>query len=84
MYSAFTWPSWRTVATSGWRGRSFSLGVADSVTVLAPTAALADAAATLIANAVEWAYQARVSDVVNDRCTMSPPGWLDGLAGGRD
>ena len=38
------------VATSGWRGRSFSLGVADAVTVLAPTAALADAAATLIAN----------------------------------
>ncbi len=40
------------VATSGWRGRSYSLGVADSVTVLAATAALADAAATLIANAV--------------------------------
>jgi len=43
----------RGVATSGWRGRSFSLGIADSVTVLAPTAALADAAATLIANAVD-------------------------------
>jgi ApbE superfamily uncharacterized protein (UPF0280 family) len=42
----------RGVATSGWRGRSFSLGVADSVTVLARTAAAADAAATLIANAV--------------------------------
>ncbi|MEZ5646436.1 MAG: UPF0280 family protein [Burkholderiaceae bacterium] len=42
----------RGVATSGWRGRSFSLGVADSVTVLAATAAGADAAATLIANAV--------------------------------
>ena len=41
------------VATSGWRGRSHSLGVADAVTVLAPTAALADAAATLIANAVD-------------------------------
>lgn len=43
----------RGVATSGWRGRSHSLGVADSVTVLAPTAALADAAATVIANAVD-------------------------------
>jgi uncharacterized protein len=41
------------VATSGWRGRSFSLGVADAVTVLAASAALADAAATLIANAVD-------------------------------
>jgi hypothetical protein len=42
----------RGVATSGWRGRSFSLGIADSVTVLAATAAQADAAATVIANAV--------------------------------
>ena len=42
----------RGVATSGWRGRSFSLGIADSVTVLARTAAEADAAATVIANAV--------------------------------
>jgi ApbE superfamily uncharacterized protein (UPF0280 family) len=40
------------VATSGWRGRSFSLGIADSATVLGRTAALADAAATIIANAV--------------------------------
>lgn len=39
-------------ATSGWRGRSFSLGIADSVTVLADSAAQADAAATVIANAV--------------------------------
>ena len=42
----------RGVATSGWRGRSQSLGIADSVTVLAATAPQADAAATLIANAV--------------------------------
>nr|WP_238122545.1 MULTISPECIES: UPF0280 family protein [unclassified Xanthobacter] len=42
----------RGIATSGWRGRSFSLGIADAVTVLAPTAAAADAAATIIANAV--------------------------------
>ncbi|WP_214470267.1 UPF0280 family protein [Mesorhizobium sp. dw_380] len=41
------------VATSGWRGRSFSLGIADAVTVLAKTGAEADAAATLIANAVD-------------------------------
>jgi ApbE superfamily uncharacterized protein (UPF0280 family) len=43
----------RGIATSGWRGRSFSLGIADAVTVLAATAAEADAAATLIANAVD-------------------------------
>ena len=42
----------RGVATSGWRGRSHSLGIADAVTVLATTAAQADAAATVIANAV--------------------------------
>jgi uncharacterized protein len=40
------------IATSGAHGRSFSLGIADSVTVLAKTAAVADVAATLIANAV--------------------------------
>lgn len=43
----------RGIATSGWRGRSFSLGIADSVTILAPTAAMADAAATVVANAVD-------------------------------
>lgn len=43
----------RGVATSGWRGRSFSLGIADHVTVLARNGATADAAATLIANAVD-------------------------------
>ena len=43
----------RGIATSGWRGRSQSLGIADSVTVLAQTAAAADVAATLIANAVD-------------------------------
>jgi hypothetical protein len=40
------------IATSGAQGRSFSLGIADSVTVVARTASLADVAATLIANAV--------------------------------
>jgi hypothetical protein len=40
------------IATSGRHGRSFSLGIADAVTVLARDAATADAAATLVANAV--------------------------------
>ena len=53
----------RGVATSGWRGRSFSLGIADSVTVLAATAAQADAAASMIANAV---------DVADARITRRP------------
>lgn len=44
---------WRGIATSGWRGRSHSLGIADAVTVIARSAAAADAAATLIANAVD-------------------------------
>lgn len=43
----------RGIATSGWGGRSWSLGIAQSVTVLARTAAMADAAATMIANAVD-------------------------------
>jgi len=43
----------RGIATSGWKGRSFSFGVADSVTVLANNAAMADAAATMIANSVD-------------------------------
>ena len=48
----------RGVATSGWRGRSQSLGIADSVTVLAASAAAADAAATMIANAVNVTHSA--------------------------
>lgn len=43
----------RGIATSGWQGRSHSLGIADAVTVLADTAASADVAATIIANAVD-------------------------------
>jgi ApbE superfamily uncharacterized protein (UPF0280 family) len=48
----------RGVATSGRAckgsgGRSFSLGIADAVTVLAADAAAADAAATIIGNAVD-------------------------------
>ena len=45
----------RGIATSGRHGRSFSLGIADAVTVLARTASQADAAATIVANAVDLA-----------------------------
>ena len=38
------------IATSGWKGRSFSMGIADSVTTIAKSSAIADAAATVIAN----------------------------------
>lgn len=41
------------IATSGWRGRSFSFGIADAVTILASSAAAADAAATMVANKVD-------------------------------
>jgi ApbE superfamily uncharacterized protein (UPF0280 family) len=51
------------IATSGWRGRSHSLGIADAATVLARTAAEADAAATLIANAVDLPGHPAVSRV---------------------
>ena len=50
----------RGIATSGWRGRSFSLGIADAVTVLAATASQADAAATIIANAVDLPEHPRI------------------------
>ncbi|NNM72191.1 UPF0280 family protein [Enterovirga aerilata] len=53
----------RGIATSGWRGRSFSLGIADAVTVLADTAAAADAAATVVANAVDLPGHPAVSRV---------------------
>lgn len=49
------------VATSGWRGRSHSLGIADAVTVLARDAASADAAATMIANAVDLPGSAAIT-----------------------
>ena len=44
---------WRGMATSGRGGRSLSPGIADSVTVLAVSAAEADVAATLIAGSVD-------------------------------
>jgi uncharacterized protein len=51
----------RGIATSGWRGRSFSLGIADAVTVLADRAAMADAAATIVANAVDLPGHSRIT-----------------------
>lgn len=60
----------RGIATSGWRGRSFSLGIADAVTVLADHAAAADAAATIIANAVDLP---RHSAILRVRATELAP-----------
>lgn len=56
----------RGIATSGRHGRSFSLGIADAVTVLAATASQADAAATVIANAVDLPGNAAI-----ERCPAS-------------
>lgn len=61
----------RGIATSGQRGRSLSLGIADGVTVLATTAAVADTAATLIANDVDLPdhpaiTRARACDIRSD------------------
>ena len=66
----------RGVATSGWRGRSFSLGIADSVTVLAATAAQADAAASIIANAVNVAHSGIVRQPANSLRDMTDLGDL--------
>jgi ApbE superfamily uncharacterized protein (UPF0280 family) len=60
----------RGIATSGWRGRSFSLGIADAVTVLADTAAMADAAATVIANAVDLPGHPAIKRVA--ACELAP------------
>ena len=53
----------RGIATSGWRGRSFSLGIADAVTVLARSASIADAVATVIANDVDLPGHAAITRV---------------------
>jgi ApbE superfamily uncharacterized protein (UPF0280 family) len=66
----------RGVATSGWRGRSFSLGIADSVTVLAATAAQADAAASIIANAVNVPHPGIVRQPANSLRDMTDLGDL--------
>ncbi|MFK8080606.1 MAG: UPF0280 family protein [Granulosicoccus sp.] len=60
----------RGIATSGWRGRSHSLGIADAVTVLAACAADADTAATLIANAVDLPGSSHVHR--EPACHLSP------------
>src|SRR5216683_7337395 len=60
----------RGIATSGWRGRSFSLGIADAVTVLADAAAMADAAATVVANAVDLPGHPRVGRA--RACELAP------------
>jgi len=60
----------RGIATSGRHGRSFSLGIADAVTVLAKTAAMADAAATVIANAVDLPGHAGIVRV--PACDIQP------------
>ena len=66
----------RGIATSGWKGRSFSLGIADSVTVLAADAATADAAATIVANAVDADHPAVVR---RPACELDPDSDLDNL-----
>jgi ApbE superfamily uncharacterized protein (UPF0280 family) len=60
----------RGIATSGWHGRSFSLGIADAVTVLAGCASAADAAATVIANAVDLPGHASI--VRQPACELAP------------
>ena len=78
----------RGVATSGRHGRSFSLGIADAVTVLARTAAQADAAATIVANAVDLpghpaiirqpACEIQSESDLSDRLVTRAVGALDG------
>jgi ApbE superfamily uncharacterized protein (UPF0280 family) len=58
------------IATSGFGGRSHTFGIADSVTVLACSAAMADAAATLIANAVDLPGHTSIARVPAD--TLQP------------
>jgi uncharacterized protein len=66
----------RGIATSGWRGRSFSLGIADAVTVLADSAAMADAAATVVANAVDLPGHPNI--VRMPACSLAPDNDLGG------
>lgn len=72
----------RGIATSGWRGRSFSLGIADAVTVLAKTAAEADAAATMLANTVDLPGHPAIRRV--PACEISPDSDLGDLPVTRD
>jgi ApbE superfamily uncharacterized protein (UPF0280 family) len=68
----------RGVATSGWRGRSFSLGIADAVTVFARSGAAADAAATVIANAVDLPGHEAISRM--PARDLQPDSDLEGIA----
>lgn len=60
----------RGIATSGWQGRSHSLGIADAVTVLARSAPVADVTATLIANAVDLPNDLRIQRL--PACELNP------------
>jgi ApbE superfamily uncharacterized protein (UPF0280 family) len=64
-------------ATKGDGGRSFSLGIADAVTVLAVDAAAADAAATVIANAVDLPGHPGIRRV--PAATLDPDSDLGGI-----
>lgn len=67
----------RGVATSGWHGRSHSLGIADAVTVLAKSAADADTAATLIANRIDLPGSGKVQrEAANELAPQSDLGDL--------
>jgi uncharacterized protein len=78
----------RGIATSGRHGRSFSLGIADAVTVLARTASQADAAATIIANAIDLpghpaiqrvpAHDLQPDSDLGARLVTRGVGWLSG------
>lgn len=66
------------VATSGFGGRSFTLGLAEMVTVLAPTGSIADAAATSICNATnvetEHVIRKRAGEI--DPCSDIADEWV--------
>jgi uncharacterized protein len=68
----------RGIATSGWRGRSFSLGIADAVTVLGESASTADAAATIIANGVNLPGHSAVVRI--PACELAPDSDLGTLS----
>jgi ApbE superfamily uncharacterized protein (UPF0280 family) len=70
------------IATSGRHGRSFSLGIADAVTILAANAATADAAATIVANAVDLPGHPHVTRV--PACDLDPQSDLGGRLVTRD
>jgi hypothetical protein len=72
----------RGIATSGRHGRSFSLGIADAVTVLAQTASQADAAATIVANAVDLPGHPAI--VRRPACDLQPDSDLGALLVTRD